>query len=103
LIGWDLRYLFGDEDDLPSINPLTVEPRQIFVASGGPEWNGEIPSLNDLEYATLQDVSNVDGGVGYVVGILSKTIPFRGCFEEDQELNIPGENIACPTEQPFHY
>lgn len=91
-IGWDLQYLFGDRQ--PS-NLLDLGPRQIFVASGGPGWNEGIPSLSDLEYATLEGTSNVEGGVGYVIGIVSKTIPFKGCFNDE------GENIACPTEEPF--
>lgn len=101
-IGYDLRY-FCQCNEGTIRDPLSVEPRQIFVASGGPEWKEEIPALSDLEYATLENISNVEGGAGYVVGILSKTIPFKGCFEEGQDVNIPGENIACPTERPFHF
>ncbi len=95
LIGRDLRYFFGN--DPPVINPLAIEPRQVFVASGGPEWNEDIPLLNDLEYATLENGSNIEGGIGYLIGIVSKTIPFKGCF------NDKGENIACPLEKPFRY
>lgn len=100
-IGHDLRYLCQCDGGSIS-NSETVEPRQIFVASGGPEWQKEIPSLTDLEFATLETVSNVEGGVGYVVGIVSKTIPFKGCFK-DGKINIAGENIACPLEKPFRY
>jgi hypothetical protein len=93
LVGWDMRYFYGTPP--PQFDPLQLEPRQVFVASGGPEWNEEIPSLSDLEYATIVGISNVEGGVGYLVGILSKTIPFKGCFDEQRE------HIACPTEKPF--
>lgn len=93
LVGREMRYIYGDP--VPQFDPLNLEPRQVFVASGGPAWNEEIPSLNDLEYATGVGVSNVERGVGYVVGIVSKTIPFKGCFNEQRE------HIACPTEKPF--
>lgn len=55
--------------------------RQIFVASGGPEWIEDIASLDDLVYALPEGLSNVEDGVGYMVGIVSKTIPFESCFE----------------------
>jgi hypothetical protein len=41
------------------------------VASGGPEWDKEIPALTDLEYATLESASNIVGGAGYIVGIVT--------------------------------
>lgn len=94
LIGRDLNILF--EDPPPAIT-LSGVPRQIFIASGGPEWNEEISSMGDIVYNLPQSFSNVEGGVGYLIGIVSKTIPFKGCFNDERE------NIACPTEQPFHF
>lgn len=91
-IGRDLGILF---DDPPPGLSLVGSPRQIFVASGGPEWNEEIPAMNDLIYNLPASFSNVEGGIGYVIGIVSKTIPFKGCF------NYERENIACPLEKPF--
>jgi len=55
--------------------------RRIFVASGGPEWIADIASLDDLVYALPEGLSNVENGVGYMVGIVSKTIPFESCFQ----------------------
>lgn len=55
--------------------------RTIFVAAGGPEWNEEIPSIEDLEYALPETASNIKNGVGYMLGIVSKTIPFE-CQED---------------------
>jgi len=68
---------------------------QIFVANGGPEWNEEILSLDDLVYTLPDAYSNIVGGVGYVVGITSKSIPYKSCFSDQ------GENIACAAEKPF--
>ncbi|GAA5520829.1 hypothetical protein LQ318_03755 [Aliifodinibius salicampi] len=55
--------------------------RTVFVAAGGPEWNEEIPSIEDLEYALPETASNIKNGVGYMLGIVSKTIPFE-CQED---------------------
>jgi hypothetical protein len=93
-IGRDLGILF---DEPPPGLSLIGSPRQIFVVSGGPEWNEEIPSMNDLIYNLPASFSNVEGGVGYLIGIVGKTIPFKGCFNDE------GQNIACPTEQPFNF
>lgn len=60
-----------------SINVLS---RKIFVASAGPEWNKEITSLEQLEYALPQINSNVENGIGYMVGIVSKTIELNHCL-----------------------
>jgi len=54
--------------------------RRLFVASGGPEWVADVGSLSELEYALPEGFSNVENGIGYVVGIVSKTIPFETCF-----------------------
>lgn len=55
--------------------------RRLFVASGGPEWIEDVASLDDLVYALPEGLSNVENGVGYMVGIVSKTIPFESCFQ----------------------
>lgn len=92
----DLWYLYERIGrDTPPVITMVDVPRQVFVASAGPEWNEEIVSMNDLVYNLPKSFSNVEGGVGYLVGIVSKTIPFKGCFNEQ------GENIACPEEEPF--
>ncbi len=60
---------------------VQVLDSHIFVAAAGPEWigNEEIESLDDLEYALPEIFSNVEGGTGFVVGIVSKTIPDDQC------------------------
>jgi len=69
--------------------------RQIFVAVAGPEWDNSIRSFNDLRYALPDEASNVENGVGYVIGIVSKSIPYKNCFDE------AGNHISCPEEQPI--
>lgn len=69
--------------------------RQVFVVSGGPEWMEGIVNLEDQIYALPQVVSNVENGVGYVIGTVSKTIPFKTCYNED------GDATACPPEKPM--
>lgn len=69
--------------------------REIFVASGGPEWNEKLVSIDNLIYALPDGFSNVKNGVGYVIGIVSKTIPYeRHYVFEGQSL------VACHEEPP---
>jgi hypothetical protein len=70
--------------------------RQIFVAVAGPEWNEEIPDMSDLVYAQMEGISNVENGLGYMVGVYSKIIPYHTCKTED-ESNIK----PCEVEKPF--
>lgn len=93
-----MRYIFGEEAPPPYATCLIgreyVDKRQIFIASGGPEWMDGIEGLEDQVYALPQVLSNVENGVGYVIGIVSKTIPFKTCYNEQ------GEVIACSLEKP---
>lgn len=68
---------------------------QLFVASGGPEWNEDFKGLRDIEYSLPERISNVENGTGYMFGIVSKSIPFKSCFDDQ------GEFIACPAEIPL--
>lgn len=70
--------------------------RQFFIAAGGPEWDEEIGSIDDLEYFLNSTASNVVNGLGYVIGIDSKWVPYRSCTNESQSLAVP-----CPEEDPF--
>lgn len=74
---------------------VTLLGRQIFVASASSDWNEEITSFDNLRYALPDVASNVENGVGYMIGIASKSIPYQSCFDET------GDNISCPTEQPI--
>jgi hypothetical protein len=70
--------------------------RQIFVAVGGPEWNEEIPDMSDGVYAQMESFSNVENGLGYMVGVYSKIIPYKTCETEDKSNFAP-----CEIEVPF--
>ncbi len=88
-----------EEDRIESsvgINDFEVVHRQFFVAAAGPGWNDDISSINDLEYFINSTASNVENGLGYVVGIDSKWVPYRSCTNEQQTLAVP-----CPEEEPF--
>lgn len=75
---------------------FTVLHRQFFVAAGGPEWDDKIPSTEDLEYFLDNTASNVENGLGYVVGIDSKFVPYHVCVTPDSSYAIP-----CEPEEPF--
>ena len=68
---------------------------QVYVVSGGPEWREDFADLKDIEYSLPEVISNVENGTGYMFGIVSKSIPFENCFDEQ------GEFIACPEEPPL--
>lgn len=74
---------------------MEVVYRQIYVASGGPDWNENIGSLNDIAYALPNSFSNIENGLGYVVGVSSKIIPYASCYSEEGLL------ISCETEKPY--
>lgn len=74
---------------------VDVLHRQLFVAAGGPEWDEEIALVDDLVYSLPDGFSNVENGLGYMVGIVSKLIPFESCHDENRAL------IGCPPEKPF--
>lgn len=77
---------------------ISVVNRQIFVASGGPEWDDNISSIVDLEYFLAGNASNVENGLGYVVGISSKWFRQAICQTPD------GSNVApCEPEERFWY
>lgn len=90
----------GDEEDTIEgsigINEYRVVHRQFFIAAAGPEWNEEISFINDLEYFINSTASNVENGLGFVVGIDSKWVPYRSCTNESGSLAVP-----CPEEEPF--
>lgn len=74
---------------------IEILHHQIYIASGGPDWDERIPSMDDVVYTLPESFSNVENGLGYMVGIFSKTIPFKNCID-DREVPIP-----CEEEKPF--
>lgn len=67
------------DETLTTPDSLKVLSRKIFVASAGPEWDENLLSLEQLEYALPLVNSNVENGVGYMIGIVSKTIDLTYC------------------------
>lgn len=82
---------------LPPEGEIEVVYRQVFVAASGVEWNDEIESLDDVIYALPQTFRNVEDGLGYVIGIDGKYIPYEGCTDENDLF------ISCGSEDPFWY
>lgn len=80
---------------LPPEGKFEVVYRQIYVATSAVEWNEDIETLDDIVYALPQTLLNVNNGLGYILGIDSKYIPYRGCLDE---FTFP---IPCGEEKPF--
>lgn len=78
---------------------VSVERVQFFIAAAGPEWNEEIPGIDDLEYFLNEAASNVENGLGYVVGIDSKWVTQRTCLGPNRV-----KYVRCtPDDGPFWY
>tara|TARA_R100001143_G_scaffold37173_1_gene34715 strand:- start:62855 stop:63226 length:372 start_codon:yes stop_codon:yes gene_type:complete len=77
---------------------IEIIQSQIYVASGGPEWNPEITSLEDLVYALPDIYSNIENGVGYFIGVNGKAIPYESCYSDDDRTEL----IACPEVKPIY-
>lgn len=70
---------------------ISVRERNIFVAAGGPEWL-DFLSLDKHTIALPDGVTNIENGVGYFGGIISKTFPYIN-YEGDHGLF----NVPCPS------
>lgn len=82
-----------NEETLKDSYPNTeITARQIFIAISAEE-TPHFSSISRNVYALPDGISNVERGVGYVAGILSKTIPFRTCYNETFTQVVP-----CPLE-----
>ncbi|MDX1640311.1 MAG: hypothetical protein R3220_01345 [Balneolaceae bacterium] len=80
---------------LPLDGEIEVVYRQVYVATSYLEWNERIETLDDATYALPQALLNVNDGLGYVIGIDSKYIPYEGCRDK------VGDPIPCGEEEPF--
>lgn len=70
--------------------------QQFFVAIGGPEWDESFSSIDDVEYFLDGTGSNVENGLGYVVGISSGWFLQKTCEKPDKSNYAP-----CEPEEPF--
>lgn len=68
-----------DDDDEGNPFPPVIK-RQIYVAAAGPGFH-DFGTIDEKVIALPEGVSNITNGVGYLAGIVSKTIPYKSCFE----------------------
>lgn len=80
---------------VPPDGNLDVIYRQVYVAASGTPLQEGIESLDDVTYALPLTVRNVEMGLGYVIGIDGKYVPYEGC------LDSKGNYISCGAEKPF--
>lgn len=80
---------------LPQGGEIEVVYRQVYVATSFIELDEEIEVLDDITYALPQTLLNVENGLGYVIGIDSKYIPYEGCLDQ---LANP---ISCGEEERY--
>ncbi len=78
---------------------ISVVSRQFFVAAGGPEWNENFSSIDDLEYFLDGEASNVENGLGYVVGIDAQWFRQVTCQTPDKSGFAP----CTPDDGPYWY
>lgn len=69
---------------------------QFFIAAAGPQWNEAIPDIEDAEYFLNEVASNVENGLGYVVGIDSKWINQGICLDPKGV-----KYVKCEPREPF--
>lgn len=68
-----------------------IEKKQLNIVSAGPEWIN-FYELDDDIYTLPEGISNVENGVGFLLGTISKTVPYEYCVDEK------GSFIACELE-----
>ncbi len=90
----DFVVAINSAEDIKALSEHNVESytrKQIFVAAGGPGWP-PMGSIDENLISMPEGVSNVDNGAGYLAGIVSKTLPYKSCFDDN------GEYTPCPLE-----
>jgi len=60
-------------DALFGLLPYTIVKREVKVSSAGPEWI-HFSGLDDNLISLPEGTSNVEGGTGYLIGVVSNTI-----------------------------
>ena len=89
----DIDYL---EERNRSEQDIEIFEKQIWIVSAGGEWI-DFPAM-DKEIISLPEVtSNVENGIGYVVGASIKIIPYASCWDDAD----PNVLVPCPTERPL--
>ncbi|GAA5522492.1 hypothetical protein LQ318_12130 [Aliifodinibius salicampi] len=65
-----------------TLDAIPNEDLKIFVAAATNEFP-DFATIDEITITFPGGVSNVENGVGYVAGIVSKTIPYRSCFNNN--------------------
>lgn len=68
---------------------MSIVSRQFFVAAGGPEWDDNLSSIDDLEYFLDGTASNVENGLGFVVGVNANWFQQVPCLTPDRSGFLP--------------
>ena len=79
---------------------LSIDSAKIFMAAGNESWP-EASSLSFEELALPEIVSNVEGGLGVVVGINTMVLPLKSCLEDGER--VPCAPLSIPFEQVYEY
>ncbi|MCW9705405.1 hypothetical protein [Fodinibius salsisoli] len=88
----DFRISINTEEHETALSTFPpVYKRQVYVAAAGPGFH-DFGAINENVTALPEGVSNVTNGVGYLAGIVSKTVPYKSCYDEDDVL------VPCPLE-----
>lgn len=66
-----------------SIDMIPKENLNIFIAAATRDFP-DFAAVDEITISFPGGVSNVEKGIGYVGGIVSKTIPYRSCFDDTQ-------------------
>ena len=69
---------------------------QIFITSAGDEWIN-FPEMDKELIALPEATTNINDGLGYVVGAAIKIIPYDACFDPPESSNL----VPCPAEHPM--
>lgn len=92
------RFLTNRNRDLNRIlvhirEDFQVLHSQIFIAATGDSDWPDFPNMDPIIEALPDAASNVENGLGYVTGLISKTVPYKSCYDDSNNL------IPCPLEQ----
>lgn len=106
----DLQVIMDPQEDFPLLDSFFSLPpgvntvnfldtpdikQHIFIASAGPDYLF-FPSIDQKIIALPEGASNIVDGVGYLAGIVSKTIPYKGCYKDESTIQISCDPVPPP-------
>lgn len=87
----DINPDYGRTQIIDTYCGVRVTERKVFVAAGGPDWV-DFVSLDRYTIALPDGVGNIENGVGYFGGIISKTFPYVSAEGDSGLFQVP-----CPS------